>query len=353
MLLKLTIKIFKKLLLHSFFWVAVLFFYMFFFAIDDSDLWLSARFSIALMPVTIGTTYIFSYTLIPKYLSKRKYFLFGLYSFYALVISASLIIFSAFYGYLLVFGLQWEGSYPVSKGLTFIYFAVYLVIVLGCGLSLTKSYFKTLNKNEELKNTLLESELQLKIQELQYLKMQIHPHFLFNTLNTIYGLALTKKDSAPDMILKLADLLDYILYETKKNKVPLQREIQHLKDYIELEKLRVGEQLVAEINIAEFSSNIEIPPMLFLPFLENSFKHGKSSEGILKIKMKLEIIENQLVFFLKNSVPRQKEILDQNSGIGLENIQKRLQYIYEEAYDLELSTSKNEYSVLLKIPLKF
>ncbi|WBL21307.1 sensor histidine kinase [Zunongwangia sp. HRR-M8] len=340
-----------KLLLHSLFWVAVLFFYMFFFAIDDSDLWLSARFSISLMPVTIGTTYTFSYTLIPKYLSKRKYFLFGLYSFYALVISASLIIFSAFYGYLLVFGLQWEGSYPVSKGLTFIYFAVYLVIVLGCGLSLTKSYFKTLNKNEELKNTLLESELQLKIQELQYLKMQIHPHFLFNTLNTIYGLALTKKDSAPDMILKLADLLDYILYETKKNKVPLEREIQHLKDYIELEKLRFGDRLIAEINIAEFSSNIEIPPMLFLPFLENSFKHGKSSERILKIKMKFEIIEDQLLFFLKNSVPAQKENLDKNSGIGLENIQKRLQYIYGEAYNLNISTSKNEYSILLKIPL--
>ena len=353
MSLTLILNILKKVAFHSLFWGAVLFFYMFFFAIKDSDLWLSAQFSLALMPVTIGTTYTFAYTLIPNYLSKRKYFLFGLYSFYALVISASLIIFSAFYGYLLSAGLEWEGSYPVSKGLTFIFFAVYLVIALGCGLSLTKSYFKTLNKNEELKNTLLENELQLKIQELQYLKMQIHPHFLFNTLNTIYGLALTKKDSAPGMILKLADLLDYILYETKKNKVPLQREIQHLKDYIALEKLRFGERLIAEISIAEFSLDIEIPPMLFLPFLENSFKHGKSSDGILNLKLKLEIIENQLLFFLKNSVAERKELLDQNSGIGLENIQKRLKHIYAEAYNLEVSMTEKFYSVSLKIPIKF
>lgn len=353
MSLRLILNILKKIIFHSLYWNAVLFFYMFFFAIEDSDLWLSAQFSLALMPVTIGTTYTFSYTLMPNYLYRRKYFLFGLYSFYALVISASLIIFSAFYGYLLSVGLEWEGSYPVSKGLTFIFFAVYLVIAFGCSLSLTKSYFKTLNKNEELKNTLLENELQLKIQELQYLKMQIHPHFLFNTLNTIYGLALTKKDSAPGMILKLADLLDYILYETNKNKVPLHREIQHLKDYIELENLRFGNRLIAEISIADFSTDIEIPPMLFLPFLENSFKHGKSAEGILNIKWKLEIIEDQLLFLLKNSVPARKEILDQNSGIGLENIQKRLKYIYGEAYGLEVITTQKSYSVLLKIPINF
>ncbi|MDN3593553.1 sensor histidine kinase [Zunongwangia endophytica] len=353
MKLKLFLALLKTVVLHGLFWLAVLFFYTFFFAIKDSDLWISAQFSLALMPVTIGTTYTFSYVLLPNYLVRRKYFLFSLYSFYALVISASLIIFSAFYGYLLSLGLEWEGNYPVSKGLTFIFFAVYLVIVLGCGFSLVKDYFKTLNRNEELKNTLLESELQLKIQELQYLKMQIHPHFLFNTLNTIYGLTLTKKDSAPGMILKLADLLDYILYETMKNKVPLQREIQHLKDYIELEKLRFGERLTIEIRIAEFSSNIEIPPMLFLPFLENAFKHGKASEEILKIEMKIEIVENQLNFMLKNSIPEQKEILDRNSGIGLENIQKRLKHIYGDAYRLEISEVEGFYIVQLKIPTDF
>ena len=351
MKLKLLIGSLKKVIQHSLFWIAVLFFYAFFFAVKDSDLWISTKFSLALMPVTIATTYTFSSVIIPRYLSTRRYFLLGLYSFYTLVVSASLLIFSAFYGYLLTFGLEWGGSYPVSKGLAFIFFAVYLVIALGCGLSLTKSYFKTLNNNEELKNTLLENELQLKIQELQYLKMQIHPHFLFNTLNTIYGLALTKKDSAPGMILKLADLLDYILYETQKNKVLLRREIQHLEDYIELEKIRFGDRLYTEIAIADFPPNIEIPPMLFLPFLENSFKHGKASEGILEIEMKLQIIENQLIFFLKNSIPKQKEILDRNSGIGLENIRKRLAYSYGENYNLNIEKGTEFFSISLRIPL--
>ena len=137
-----------------------------------------------------------------------------------------------------------------------------------------------MNKPIKLENKILETQLKLKEQQLNYLKMQIHPHFLFNTLNTMYGFALKKADDTPEMILKLSNLLDYLLYKVDKPFVLLADDIDHIKDYIELEKMRFNETLKIHFSTQNISENIKIAPMLLLPFIENSFKHGAIKNSV-------------------------------------------------------------------------
>ncbi len=228
--------------------------------------------------------------------------------------------------------------------------AVYLVVLLVCLFTLLKNYYQSISTNEELKNSILEGNLQLKEQELQYLKMQIHPHFLFNTLNTLYAFALNKNEHTPKMILQLSNLLDYILYQTQKPLVFLSEEIEHLQDYIDLEKNRFQDKLQVNFETKTINNFTQIPPMLLLPFVENSFKHGKDTSGNLKIDILLKAENEQLIFEIANS----KNVLelgmnknDSERGIGLKNIQKRLNLLYKDNYSLKIVDAKDQYQVKL------
>src|SRR5690606_18840741 len=204
------------------------------FGIEGADLRTLLIFSAFFLPVTIVTTYNFIYNLIPNYLLPKHYFKFAIYSVYTFIISTVFIIVSAFYALVIVLGLELKEQFPVSKNLFYISITIYLVVVIASAFSLLKNNYASVAKNEELKNRILEAHLKLKEQELQYLKIQIHPHFLFNTLNTIYGFSLSKNEKTPEMILQLSDLLDYILYQTKKPLVKLEDEIKHIQNYIAL-----------------------------------------------------------------------------------------------------------------------
>jgi len=209
--------------------------------------------------------------------------------------------------------------------------------------------FKTLSKNKELENKILETQLQLKDQELQYLKKQIHPHFLFNTLNTIYGFALKQSKNTPDIILKLSNLLDYILYQVNKPKVSLKEEILHVKEYIELEKIRFQDTLKVLFKYDEIAPEIQIAPMLFIPFIENAFKHGSLINGFLHVEIEIALVENELNFSIKNSILND-DMIETNQGIGLKNIKKRLELHYSNNYHLKIENTDNWFSVKLTIP---
>ncbi len=128
----------------------------------------------------------------------------------------------------------------------------------------------------KLEKNALTTELKLKEAELKLLKAQIHPHFLFNTLNNLYGLTLEKSDEAPDLVLRLSDILDYILYRCDEKYVPLTEEINMIKNYLEIEKIRYSEKLSLETNFPDKTSAFKIAPLILLPFIENAFKHGVS-----------------------------------------------------------------------------
>lgn len=293
-------------------------------------------------------SYFVVYFLVPKYLLKKLYKSFILYTIYTLILSIYAIILSVLFALVYLADLNPENASPITKTLPFIILGVFFVVLIVVTLSLIFHNYKSIVKNEDLKNKILQTQLQLKEQELKLLKMQIHPHFLFNSLNTIYGFALKKGDEAPEMILKLSNLLDYILYQIEKPTVFLENEINHLEDYITLEKLRFHDTL--QVNLIKQSAveNINIAPMMLIPFVENSFKHGAIVNGVLVINILIKKIDNTILFEVENSIIEKSK---SEGGIGLENIQKRLKMLYPNAHTLEINENDQRFKVSLTLQL--
>jgi two-component system, LytTR family, sensor kinase len=339
--------IFKKIIriaLHTLFWCGVLLFYIYFFGTESNNFTYVFSFSLFLMPITIAATYVSIYVLIPEYLIKKKYFLFALYSGYTLIISSYLIVISVFYGLIYLSSFVYDDLPPISRNLLFVSVAVYLVVVLVSAFKLLKLNLKHAEKTKKLDTKILETQLKLKEQELNYLKMQIHPHFLFNTLNTMYGFALKKADETPEMILKLSNLLDYLLYQVDKPLVLIKDDLNHIDDYIALEKMRFNDTLDISFIKENISENTQIAPMLLLPFIENSFKHGIIKNGLLSIKIRITCTEEKIHFDIENTSSNSEK---NSKGIGLENLQKRLALLYKGNYKLNIASEKNLFKVSL------
>ncbi len=337
-----------QVLLHLLFWTGVLFFYTYFFSVGTKNLSETLSFSLFLMPITIATTYVSIYKLIPDYLVTKRYWLFALYSVYTFIISAYLVMASIFFSLIYISGFEYAEMNPATKNILFIMAGVYLVVFVVSAFKLLKLNVKQTAKTKQLETKILEAQLKLKEQELNYLKMQIHPHFLFNTLNTMYGYALKKAEETPEMILKLSNLLDYLLYQVDKPLVALADEINHIKDYISLEQMRFNDTLDVHFSEEGCSTSIEIAPMLFLPFVENSFKHGKIESGVLNIDISLNCKDDCIVFSCKNS---HSKSTSKSAGIGLENIKKRLELLYNNRYELNIIETDQVFEVQLKLML--
>jgi sensor histidine kinase YesM len=337
-----------KLIVHSFFWVIIYFFYNYFLGFGSNQKTYIQLFSAFLMPITMTISYFVVYFLVPKYLLKKLYKSFILYTIYTLILSVYAIILSVLFALVYLADLNPENASPITKTLPFIILGVFFVVLIVVTLSLILHNYKSIVKNEDLKNKILQTQLQLKEQELKLLKMQIHPHFLFNSLNTIYGFALKKGEETPKMILKLSNLLDYILYQIEKPSVSLENEIYHLQDYISLEKLRFHDTL--QVNLIKESAveNINIAPMMLIPFVENSFKHGAIVNGVLVINILIKKIDNTILFEVENSIIEKSK---SEGGIGLENIQKRLKMLYPNAHTLEINENDQRFKVSLTLQL--
>lgn len=337
--------LFNTILPHTLFWLGVFVFFTFFFEESKGLIPNPNSFSTFLIPVTIGTTYIVNYFLIPRYLLLKKYLKFIWYSLYTLILSAYAIVISIFYGLIFMNALQYNQMMPLSKSLIFVMVAVYLVVLLFSAFILLKHNYSSVAKNKDLENKVLLAQLKLKEQELNYLKMQIHPHFLFNTLNTLYGYALKKSEETPEMILRLSNLLDYLLYQIDKPKVSLANEIAHILDYIELEKIRFKDTLKVDLDIPKIDPQIDIAPMLLIPFVENSFKHGNRADKKLLIFISLKTEGNEIRFSVKNS--NRKTQMTEGKGIGLKNVQKRLELLYPDNHTFSVSEDTEWFEINL------
>ena len=337
-----------KISLHFVFWSGVYLFYTYFLGYGSSNTAYVNKFSAFLMPVTILVSYFFLYKLIPQYLISKKYGLFVLYTLYTGIISFFFVMISILYGLVFSTALTVSNTKPLTKTIFFLVLGVYMVILVVIAIGLIVHSYKIAVHTEDLNNKFLQTQLQLKEQELKFLKLQIHPHFLFNALNTIYGFALLKGEEAPEMILKLSNLLDYILYQIEKPKVLLEEEVHHLEDYISLEKMRFHDTLQVNFKKEIEHQNVQISPMLLIPFVENSFKHGKMIEGILQIDIHLKVDENKLLFTVKNASKIKEDV---KTGIGIENIKKRLEILYAEKHQLEIIEQDNCFKIALKVVL--
>jgi len=337
------------IILHGLFWVLVWFFFYYFFSYNSSDNGYVIWFSSLLLPVTIAITYFSVYYLIPKLLFLKEYRKLALYSFFTLVASSYIIVL-IIYGSMIIYqGFNPTNIPPMVKNFFFILILVYLVVGLVSFVTILNRSFKTEKRNKDLQNKMLTAQLQFKEHELNYLKKQIHPHFLFNTLNTIYGLALQQSDHTPEVILRLSNLLDYILYQVEKPRVSLKEEVLHIKEYIELERIRFMDTLKVELNSNDIPEEIEIAPMLLIPLVENAFKHGGLAQGYLRIRIDI-LVENLLLDFrIKNTVISD-ETGENENGIGLENFRKRLDLNYMDNYSLENRIRDGWYIAHLRIP---
>lgn len=214
-------------------------------------------------------------------------------------------------------------------------------------IKITKDWLKTQKSSNEIEKTTIQTEL-------KYLKAQINPHFLFNTLNNLYALTLKKSDKAPDIVIKLSEMLRYMLYECNEKRVPLSKEVKYIQNYIELEKLRQGEKANINFEIRGEIRDQKIAPFMFIPFLENSFKHGLNrgiNDGFVNIRLNVGL--DDVHFEIENNKPHMNLMPDSRKvgGIGLINVERRLNLIYPEAHKLRLQDSPDIYKVSLDLTL--
>lgn len=203
-----------------------------------------------------------------------------------------------------------------------------------------------------------EKELQTETMqsELRFLRSQINPHFLFNTLNNLYALTLKKSDKAPEIVIKLSEMMRYMLYECNERYVALVKEVSYIKNYLKLEQLRQGENVNVQCEIEE--SNIDdqqIAPLIFIPFIENSFKHGINNEvqkGYVHLNMAVE--GKRIIFQIENSKPfaTSNPKPNRSGGIGLENVKRRLNLLYPKNHALDIENEPNLFRVTLEMELK-
>ncbi|WP_456315480.1 sensor histidine kinase [Pseudomonas shirazensis] len=186
--------------------------------------------------------------------------------------------------------------------------------------------------------------------ELIYLRKQTNPHFLFNSLNSIYSLAHKKSDLVPDAIVTLSELMRYMLYETDNKTVALEKEVNYIQNYIELQKLRLNDIEDIVVNIHGNTKNKFIEPLLLISFVENAFKYGTDYKGAAHVKIKIFILEDNLDFWIENTIESYVKDPD-NSGIGLVNIQNRLDLLYPNAHELSITQDNEYYRVHLNLKL--
>lgn len=339
---------------HILFWLAVYLFFIVFFGRSSRDYSVTIIFVTMLFPLSVATAYFLNYFIIPRYLLTKKYGRFILFVFYTFVISVWLELLISLGVFIFITNYQSEKMNPSSFDGLLLMVGLYFVIFIAIALKLVRRSFLIQKKNTELDKRRFETELKLREAELKLLKAQIHPHFLFNTLNNLYGLTLEKSDEAPQLVLRLSEILDYILYRCNENKVLLADEINNLKNYLEIEKIRYSEKLKLEQEFPENPGNLKIVPLIFIPLFENAFKHGVSkSAGEAFVKVKMTLNEKTLVCRIENTKSAEEPVHKENShGIGLQNVRKRLELVYPEKYMLSIEDKPDSFLVNLILELE-
>ncbi len=283
------------------------------------------------------------YWLVPTYLKKEKYLLFSLLFILNLIIFAELnsFLFELFVN--TFFNDYFFISYHNTLEVYFIFFVFFVLTIL---MKLAKNwvYLNQLeNKKLKIKNQQIEKQL-------HYLKGQINPHFLFNSLNVLYALSIEKKQEVTNAILQLSEILRYVIYDLDLKKISIHKEVELIKNYIEFEKNRHVPNSNIEFNYS-INDNLEIYPMLLLPLLENSFKHGlKSGVSNPYINIKLKATSKKLDFQISNNF--KEKINSDFKGIGLKNIQENLTVVYPEKYHLLIENKSTVFTVNLTIYLE-
>ena len=291
--------------------------------------------------------YVNIYYLFPKYISNKKY---ASYIFYFIIALCLFYVIRTELIYQFINENVWPESETPQNAYSFNHILVVFLIgiydvALVTTIKLTADWVFERKRIEELQKAQLRTELNL-------LKSQIQPHFFFNTLNNLYALAISKSDDAPRVILKLSDMMQYVLYEVNSPKVTLLQEIKHIDNYVDIEKMRFNDRIESEMNITGEIEDIQVPPLLFLSFVENCFKHGLKENDNIFINMSFKVIDKKyLEFILKNNFNPNANNTNKQ-GIGLSNAKRRLNLLFLNNYTMESKIEDDTYILFLKIPIQ-
>ena len=334
--------------------MGVVAFYTLYFGREEANFSQSLLFVALLLPVTMGTTYFLTRVLVPRYLLPKRYALFALYAIYTLVVSVHLELVVLIISFIYLAEYQMGAMNPATLDVFGLVVALYVVVFLAVSASLARRWHRLREAHNRAERARLEAELQLKEAELSRLKAQINPHFLFNTLNNLYGLTLEDPESASEVVLRIAAMLDYVLYRSEKAYVPLEEEVDHLQSYFVLERLRYDERVAMSFTADGLpEQSTYIAPLLLVPFVENSFKHGVSRKrGSSWVHASLSAIDKQLHFEISNSKPAGLPGQAAEKGIGLKNVRQRLDLLYPNEYHLDMRSKPDQFSVHLQLPLR-
>lgn len=297
-----------------------------------------------LLPLLIGATLFTIFVLIRQFYVKGKKTEFWI----------GLVTSMLFFGiarrainYFIIYPPEWRVSQPFlfPPKILFEIVATYLIVGLNAMFYFMQAWYEQQRISQTLKKDKAEAQLEL-------LKSQVQPHFIFNTLNNIYSLSTQHSPKTPDLIYRLSSLLSYSLYDSRRAKIPLEQELEYIRNYIELEKIRYGDRLDISVNVLNDIGRVSIAPFLLLPIVENCFKHGASNE-IDECWIRLDVLykDDWLIIKAENSKPCNARSNGVHNGIGLENVRQRLAILYPDSYELRCMEDDQSYLAVLKIKM--
>jgi len=334
----------QRIVYHILFWLSVLLVLTIF---EDSGLGLGFTLGNELLNILFygAIVYFNLFYLIPNYLTKKRFLTYSALLVLATLIITPIKILTFYFKFSHLPGLQAD----LLENMNWYFLVTFIIASLSTVFKIVNDWLRQLRERQELETQTMQSEL-------RFLKSQINPHFLFNTLNNLYALTLKKSDQAPEIVLKLSEMMRYMLYECNEKQVPLSKEVAYIRNYLDLERLRQGKNIDINFDVDGHITDQQIAPLMFIPFLENSFKHGLSNnihKGFVNIK--LTVADSDVHFYIENSkpdTPPKRDPSRPSGGIGLVNIHRRLKLLYDDRYDLDIVDSPNSYAVNLMLNIE-
>lgn len=339
---------------HILFWLVMLLFNSQIFFYAGQSFLESFLSTLVILPSMLIAAYFLVYYQVPKLLFKKKYIKFIISFILSVYITTVLArLFNVFVIEPMIGVVELtpknELFYRVITSVWRLarnyFMPIYLVPIIMLGVKLIKIQAEEKQKVEEL-------EKEKATSELNFLKAQIHPHFLLNTLNNIYALSLKKSDKTPESVLKLSEMLTYVLYKCNEKYVTLKDEVQLIENYIDLEKLRYGNSLKVDFIKDISNQSLKIAPLILLSLVENAFKHGVSGDmdkPLIKIHLKTNDQALEFVIFNTKNKSKQKDLTDYTKGIGSKNVKKQLNLIYPNAHTFHVEERLESYEVKLTL----
>lgn len=328
---------------HAVFWL-VFYFFLVIVSQDAYPLGISMLLNIIRIIFYALAVYINLLFLFPTFLMKQQYWQ------YVALLLLSMVIIAPMEGIAMYFCIPHDhiSSFAfLTNNFNSIFILTFFVASSSSIYKIINDWFTHQREKADLQNQSLKSEL-------KYLKSQVNPHFLFNTLNSLYALTLKKSDLAPEIVLRLSEMMRYMLYECNERVVPLEKEINYIENYLELEKIRHGNKFEIKFIQNGINDHLKIAPLMFMPFIENSFKHGLHSQpDAAFVNINLDISEDKVILQVDNSNPPVMPMSKKrkSGGVGLANVKRRLNLIYPSQHSLNIEKTPNSFHVNLEIDL--